>query len=89
MMCTRRAKSAEELKKMIVELEARRKRMEELGRPPDDYHTKSILASMLDEDTNKHTVESQSDSTSYEQLKAKVMGFVNAVSREEKVTKWT
>ena len=81
LMCRKPAKDVHELRKLLVEMESKRRRYEEVtGKAPDDAHLKSILAAILDTDTRKHTVIQQGISSSYEDLKRKVQEFVNAVS---------
>ena len=73
MMCAKQARSVEELKTMMLELEEKKKKMEQItGEETDTAHANSILAGVLDPETRKHTVGQQGVEGSYEDLRKKV-----------------
>ena len=59
-MVSRRAKNPSETRAMILELEERSRRIEEMtGQPPEERHTMSIVMGILDLETLKHTTQFQ------------------------------
>ena len=83
-MVTRKAKTPRETKMLLIELGERAKRVEEVtGRPVEARHAMSVIASMLDPETSKHTAQYQAATGSVEVLKRKVMEFVNLVTAHD------
>ncbi|MDA8584224.1 hypothetical protein N9L68_08305, partial [bacterium] len=77
-MCNKPANDVRELKKLLIDLDERRKRVREVvGRDPDDLHLKSILAGILDAETRKHTAKFQGSGVSFEKFRHEVQSFVN------------
>ena len=77
-MVNRRAKNPMETRTLMLELEERARKVEELtGNPPDERHTMSVIMGILDSDTLKHTIQFQGVKKNVDELKRKVMEFVN------------
>ena len=56
-MVDRRAKTPTETRSMMLELEERARRVEEMTEtPPDDRHVMSVIMGILDSETLKHTI---------------------------------
>ena len=56
-MVNRRAKNPTETRALMLELEERARRVEELTEiPPDDRHVMSVMEGILDSETLKHTI---------------------------------
>ena len=78
-MCSKPAKDAAELRKLLMEYDERRKRFTDIcGQAPEEWHGKSVLTSILDPDTRRHTAGYQSGG--YEEFRLKVQEFINATS---------
>jgi len=79
LMCSRQAKDTTELRRMLLEFDERKKKFLEIcEKEPDQWHSKSVLAAMLDPETRRHTATAQTDS--YEDFRLKVQEFVNITS---------
>jgi hypothetical protein len=79
-MVNRRAKGPAETRTLMLELEERAKRVEELtGETVDDRHMMSVIMGILDQDTLKHTVQYQGTKADRNlgMFKQKIMEFVN------------
>ena len=77
-MVNRRAKNPAETRSLMLGLEERARRVEEMTvSPPDDRHTMSVIMGILDSETLKHTIHFQGMKKSVSELKQKVMEFVN------------
>jgi hypothetical protein len=77
-MVSRRAKNPSETRTMLLELEERSRRIEEMtGQAPEDRHTMSIVMGIIDLETLKHTAHFQGLKKSVVELKRKAMEFVN------------
>ena len=77
-MQTKKAKSQKELRGHIIELENRVRASRELcGVEVEDHTLRSVLISMLDPETKRHTTEHQGMSSTFDQLRAAVLRFVN------------
>ena len=77
-MVNRRAKTPKETRTLMVELEDKAKKMEEItGEAIEEGHYKSVIAGMIDLETLKQTAEYQEGGL--EKFKRKVMEFVNLV----------
>ena len=78
-MGNRRARNEREMKKMLLELDERRRKLEEVGRRTvEDDQMKTIVVMMMDEETRKHTVAAQKGE--YKSLRRAVDDFVGAVA---------
>jgi len=77
-MVNKRAKNTSETKNLLVELEEKAKRVEEVtGERIDNRHMMSVLMGILDTETMKHTAQFQGSKVKAETLKRKVLEFVN------------
>ena len=77
-MVSKRAKNPKETKAILVELEERAKKVEEITQNRvDDRHLMSVIMGILDTETLKHTAQYQGANANPETLKRKVMEFVN------------
>lgn len=76
-MAGRRARDERELKRMVVELDEKRKMAEEVAKV-EETQLKTVLVMMLDDETRKHTVGAQR--RGYKELRAAVDGFLSAVN---------
>ena len=80
-MVNRKAKTPKETKALMIELNERAKRVEEItGRPVEDRHAMSVISGILDPETSKHTAQYQGLKSNVETLKRKVMEFTNLVT---------
>lgn len=80
-MVNRKAKTPKETKALLIELNERAKRVEEVtGHPVEERHAMSVMAGILDPETSKHTAQYQGAKSSVETLKRKVMEFTNLVT---------
>ena len=80
-MVNRKAKNPKETKALMIELNERAKRVEEItGRPVEDRHAMSVISGILDPETSKHTAQYQGLKSNVETLKRKVMEFTNLVA---------
>ena len=80
-MVNRRGKSPAETRTLMVELEERSKRVEEVtGEAVEAKHEMSVIVGILDAETLKHTAQYQGAKANVQVLKRKVMDFVNLVS---------
>ena len=80
-MVGRRARDAMETKKMMVELDEKAKRVEDLtGKAVDSRHAMSVIVGVLDMETLKHTATFQGADADVEVLKRKVLEFVNMMT---------
>ena len=80
-MVNRKAKTPKETKALMIELNERAKRVEEVtGRPVEARHAMSVIAGILDPETSKHTAQYQGLKSDVETLKRKVMEFTNLVT---------
>ena len=69
-MVNRRAKNPAETRALMLELEERAQRVEEMTeQPPDERHTMSIIMGILDSETLKHTIHFQGLKKSVAELK--------------------
>ena len=74
------AKSVQETKNLILEMEERRRRVERVtGKAPDEMHAKSVLAGILDPETRKQVALLQGAKHTYEEMKTKVLEFTNVM----------
>ena len=81
-MVNKRARNPRETKGLMVELGERARRVEEItGRPVEERHAMSVIAGILDPETQKYTAQYQGLKSSVDQLKRKVMEFVNLVTQ--------
>ena len=77
-MVNKRAKTPKETRTLMVELEDKAKKMEEItGETIEEGHYKSVIAGMIDLETLKQTAEYQEGGL--DKFKRKVMEFVNLV----------
>jgi hypothetical protein len=77
-MVNRRAKNPAETKALMLELDERARRVEEMTEAaPDDRHVMSVIMGILDSETLKHTIHFQGMKKSVSELKRKVLEFVN------------
>jgi hypothetical protein len=77
-MVNRKAKSPAETRALMLELDERVKRVEEMtGTPPEERHVMSVIMCILDSETLKHTIHFQGIRKSVSELKRKVLEFVN------------
>ena len=80
-MVNRKAKTPKETKALMIELNERAKRVEEVtGRSVEDRHAMSVIAGILDPGTSKDTVQYQGLKSNVETLKRTVMDFTNLVT---------
>ena len=80
-MVNRKAKTPKETKALLIELNERAKRVEEVtGKPVEDRHAMSVISGILDPETSKHTAQFQGLKSNIETLKRKVMEFTNLVT---------
>ena len=80
-MVTKRAKNASETRTLMVELEDRAKRVEDItGEPIEGKHEMSVIMGILDQETLKHTAQYQGAKADVKILKRKILEFVNLVS---------
>ena len=80
-MVSRRAKNAMETKALMVELEERAKRVEEItGERVDARHAMSVIVGIMDTETLKHTAQFQGAKADVDTLKRKVMEFTNLMT---------
>ena len=80
-MVNKRAKNTTETKTLMLELEERAKRVEDITEEPiDDKHAMSVIVGILDTETLKHTAQYQGAKKDIEVLKTKVMDFVNMMA---------
>ena len=85
-MVNKRAKTPKETRALMVELEDKAKKMEEMtGETIEEGHYKSVIAGMIDLETLKQTAEYQEGRL--DKFKRKVMEFVNLVMSGE-VEEW-
>ena len=79
-LCRRQAKDIHDLRRLLLEMDEKSRRYEEVvGKPPDDMHAKSILTAILDADTRKHTIAQQALSFPFEDSLKRVQELINAV----------
>ena len=79
-MINKRARNPAETKVLLMELEERAKRVEEVTKQaPEDRHMMSVLASIIDLETLKYTAQYQGK-CQLEKLKIKIKEFVNLVT---------
>jgi hypothetical protein len=79
-MVNKRAKTTSETKNLLVELEEKAKRVEEItGERIDNRHMMSVIMGILDTETLKHTAQFQGLKVKAEMLKRKIMEFVNLI----------
>ena len=77
-MVNKRVKTPEETRALMVELEDKAKKMEEItGETIEEGHYKSVIAGMIDLETLKQTAEYQEGGL--DKFKRQVMEFVNLV----------
>ena len=77
-MVNKRSKTPKETRTLLVELEGKAKRMEDItGEPIEDGHYKSVILGMIDMDTLRHTVEHQEGRL--KKLKRKGMEYMNLI----------
>jgi hypothetical protein len=77
-MVNRRAKNPAETRSLMLELDERARRVEEMTEAaPDDRHVMSVIMGILDGETLKHTIHFQGMKKSVSELKRKVLEFVN------------
>jgi len=80
-MVNKRAKNPQETRSLMVELEERAKRVEEIsGEQIDSRHEMSVIVGILDPETLKHTAQFQGAKANVNILKKKVLEFVNLVT---------
>ena len=79
-LVTRRAKNPTETRALMLELDERARRVEEMTEsPPDERHVMSVIMGILDSETLKHTIHFQGMKKSVSELRHKVMEFVNLI----------
>jgi hypothetical protein len=79
-MANKTAKNPAETKKFLLDLEDKRRRVEEIvGKSPDDMHCKSIVLGFMDAETNRHCGDNVGGSISFHDLKNRVLQYTNAV----------
>ena len=72
------AKTIEETRKLVTELEKRKKRVEEITKEEvSQWHAKSVLLGILDPETKRHTVRYQGSTHTYQTFKNQVLTFAN------------
>ena len=77
-MVNKRAKTPAETKTLLVELEERAKRVEDItGERIDNRHMMSVIMGILDSETMKHTAQHQGTKVKADVLKRKVVEFAN------------
>ena len=80
-MVNKRAKTPAETKTLLVELDERAKRVEEItGERLDNRHMMSVVMGILDSEIVKHTSQHQGSKVRADVLKRKVVEFANLVS---------
>ena len=81
-MVNKRARNPRETKALMVELTERARRVEEVtGRPVEERHAMSVIAGIIDPETQKYTAQFQGLKSNVELLKTKVLEFVNLVTQ--------
>ena len=76
-----RAQTPSETKAVLVELDERAKRVEEVtGEPIDNRHMMSVVMGVLDSESMKHTAQYQGAKQRADVLKRKVIEFANLMS---------
>jgi hypothetical protein len=79
-MVNKRAKNTSETRVLLIELEEKAKRVEDVtGEAIDNRHMMSVIMGILDTETLKHTAQYQGSKSKAETLKRKVAEFVNLV----------
>ena len=76
-MVAKPARSPQETKMLITEMDRKMKAVDEVGVEVSESHAKSVLIGLLDPETCKHTAMSHGKKTSYEGLKKVVLEFAN------------
>ena len=80
-MVSRRAKTLGETKALLVELDERAKRVEEVtGEPIDNRHRMSVVMGVIDSESMKHTAQFQGAKQRADILQRKVIEFANLMS---------
>ena len=80
-MAIKRAKNPSETKTLLVELEEKAKKVEEItGERIYNRHMMSVIMGILDIETLKHTAQSQGSKVKADILKRKVIEFANLMS---------
>ena len=83
-MVNRKARTPKETKALMIELNERAKRVEEVtGAPVESRHAMSVIAGLLDPETSKHTAQYQGIKSNVETLKRKVLEFTNLVTAHD------
>ena len=76
-MVAKPAKSPQETRLLITEMDRKMKAVDEVGVEVSESHAKSVLIGLLDSETRKHTAMSHGKKTSYSGLKKVVLEFAN------------
>ena len=79
-MVAKPAKSPQETKLLITEMDRKMKAVDEVGVEVSESHAKSVLIGLLDPETRKHTTLKRKK-TSYEGRKKVVLEFANNTAR--------
>jgi len=80
-MVTRRAKSPQESKTLLLELDERARRVEDVtGEPIDNRHRMSVVMGLIDAESMKHTSAHQGAKMRADVLQRKVIEFANLMS---------
>ena len=80
-MVTRRAKSPQESKTLLLELDERARRVEEVtGEPIDNRHRMSVVMGLIDAESMRHTTAHQGAKMRADVLQRKVIEFANLMS---------
>jgi hypothetical protein len=78
-MGKKRARDVRDLKRMLLDLDEKKRKLEEIGRQKvEEEQMKTIVVMMLDEETRKHTVAAQKGD--HKLLRYAVDDFVGAVA---------
>ena len=81
------AKTPSETRQKLLEFEKRRQMVEEIiGMRVDDLHAKTVLISIIDKETKKHTIEKQGVGFSCEDYKRDILKFINSVESTDSST---
>ena len=83
-MVNKRAKNFAETRSLMIELEDRARKIEDItGKRVDDRHAMSVIVSVVDMETMKHTAAYQGAGADIDLLKRKIQEFVNMMTGDE------
>jgi hypothetical protein len=87
-MVNKKSKSMKETKMLLMEMEEKAKRVEEiLGKPIEKGHAASVIAGILDSETLKHIAQTPEIMTKPEEMKRKAMEYILMMSESEEPKK--